>query len=63
VADLVLRVRHEADSAQIKRVLILFPIVVVTAVFSIRTVNKKFLNFAIKFGVTIGLGILILTFF
>jgi len=62
VVALLYRVTHEADSGEVKRLLILFPIVAVGAVFLIKWRKEKFQTFSVKLviALVIGLGLLLL---
>ena len=62
ISVLLFRIAHEVDSGQIKRLLILFPIIAVPTVFLTRWWRERLRSFAIRFLIVLGIGMGILLF-
>jgi hypothetical protein len=62
VVALLFRITHEVDSGQVKRLLILFPIVAVATVFLTRWWKENIRFFVIRFVIVLGIGICLLLF-
>ena len=59
---LLFRITHEVDSGQVKRLLILFPIVAVATVFLTRWWKENIRFFVIRCVIVLGIGICLLLF-